>query len=181
MSTPNSDLRGWTELLRDGEPTLALKDRLDEIDRHALDSAVGFAAEHTRRYIATDGEDDGWRGPRPILILYSIGRRTGQLRRNPLLFVERNGVHHLIASNGGAEANPHWFLNVVAQPRVHVRVGAEVYAATASQLTSEERKDLWPSLVHDYPMFADYQAATNRVIPVVALRPSNDDPNPSPA
>lgn len=172
MSSPNSDLGTWIRRLRDPDPDLTLRERLDEIDRVALDSAVGFAAEHTRRYIATDGQDDGWDGPRPILIVYTTGRRSGHLRRNPLLYVERNGVRHLIASNGGADADPQWYRNLVADPRVHVRVGAEVYAATARTLTDAERNRLWPGLVRDYPMFADYQAATERPIPVVALDPT---------
>jgi deazaflavin-dependent oxidoreductase (nitroreductase family) len=172
MTFPNSDLGTWIARLRDRDPGVSLKDRLDDIDREALDNAVGFAAEHCRRYIATDGQDDGWDGPRPILVLYTTGRRTGQLRRNPLLFVERDGIRHLIGSYGGADEHPQWYLNLVDEPAVHVRVGAEVYAATARTLTSSERAAMWPGLVADYPMFADYQAATDREIPVVALDPS---------
>jgi deazaflavin-dependent oxidoreductase (nitroreductase family) len=117
----------------------------------ALDNAHGFAAEHTRRYITTDGADDGWDGPRPILILYTTGRRSGQLRRNPLLYVERAGIRHVIGSHGGADQHPQWYLNLVADPRVHVRVGGDVYAATARTLTSTERAELWPGLQAEYP------------------------------
>jgi deazaflavin-dependent oxidoreductase (nitroreductase family) len=165
----DSDLRSWIAKLRDPDPTIGLKDRLDEIDRDALDNAHGFAAEHTRRYIATDGTDDGWEGPRPILILYTTGRRTGSLRRNPLLYFEHAGVRHVIGSHGGADADPQWYLNLRAEPRVHVRVGSGVYAATARTLAPEERAEMWPALVAAYPMFAEYQAATRRQIPVVAL------------
>lgn len=169
MAHPNSDLGTWIARLREPDPATSLKDRLDEIDREALDNAHGFAAEHTRRYIATDGTDDGWDGPRPILILYTNGRRSGQLRRNPLLYIDRAGVRHVIGSHGGADQHPQWYLNLLADPRVHVRVGAEVYAATARTLTSDERAELWPALQADYPMFADYQSATHREIPLVAL------------
>jgi len=171
MTHPNSDLGTWIARLRDPDPTASLKDRLDDIDREALDNAVGFSAEHTRRYIATGGEDDGWDGPRPILILYTRGRTSGQLRRNPLLYVERDGVAHVIGSYGGADKHPLWYLNLVADPHVFVRVGAEVYSATARTLSTDERDALWPGLVADYPMFGDYQAATTRPIPVVRLEP----------
>ncbi|MEM7091686.1 MAG: nitroreductase family deazaflavin-dependent oxidoreductase [Actinomycetota bacterium] len=171
MSFPNSDLGTWIRRLRDPDAEASLKDRLDEIDRDALDSAVGFAAEHTRRYIATDGKDDGWDGPRPILILYTVGRRSGQLRRNPLLFFEHDGVRHVIGSNGGAAEHPLWYGNLLAEPRVHVRVGAEVLAVTARTRDRAERAELWPHLIASYPMFGDYQAATDRPIPVVGLDP----------
>lgn len=171
MTHPNSDLGTWIARLRDPDPSHSLKDRLDDIDRDALDNAVGFAAEHTRRYIATDGEDDGWDGPRPILILYTRGRTSGQLRRNPLLYVERDGVAHVIGSYGGADEHPQWYLNLVAEPAVYVRRGAEVYAATARTLADADHDDMWPGLVDEYPMFGDYQTATTRRIPVVALDP----------
>lgn len=170
MSTfPNSNLGAWIAQLRQADPSRTLKDSLDEIDRVALDNAVGFAAEHARRYVATDGEDDGWAGPRPILILYTTGRRSGQIRRNPLLFFEQDGERYLIGSKGGDDRHPEWYLNLVAEPRVHVRVMAEVYEADARTLEHDERAALWPELVASYPMFDDYQRATARAIPVVQL------------
>lgn len=171
MTHPNSNLGAWMARLREPDPTTSLKERLDEIDRDALDNAVGFAAEHTRRYIASGGADDGWDGPRPIHILYTRGRRSGQLRRNPLLYVERDGVRHIVGSLGGADHHPQWFHNLTVEPEVYIRVGPEVLAATARPLTADERAAFWPTLVADYPMFGDYQSATTREIPVVALDP----------
>lgn len=165
----HSNLGAWIARLRQADPTLTMKDSLDEIDRVALDNAVGFAAEHARRYVATDGLDDGWEGPRPILVLYTTGRRSGQIRRNPLLFFERDGHRYLIGSKGGDHRHPEWYLNLTARPRVHVRVLAEVYEADARTLDDEARAALWPHLVAQYPMFADYQRATTRQIPVVQL------------
>ena len=165
----HSNLGSWIARLREPDPSASVKDRMDAIDRDALDNVVGFAAEHTRRYIATNGADDGWEGPRPILILYSAGRRTGQLRRNPLLYFERESRRYVIGSKGGAPTQPERYLNVMAQPNVHVRVMADVYAATARTLASDERATLWPELVARYPMFGEYQAATDREIPIVEL------------
>ncbi|MPY91715.1 MAG: nitroreductase family deazaflavin-dependent oxidoreductase [Acidimicrobiia bacterium] len=139
------------------------------LDEAALDNEVGWAAEHTRRYIASDGGDDGWDGPRPILILYTTGRRSGRVRRNPLLYVDHDGQRLLVGSKGGDSAHPSWYLNLLAEPRVHVRVGADVYEARADTLTAEERAAVWPHLVAAYPMFAEYQAGTEREIPLVRL------------
>jgi deazaflavin-dependent oxidoreductase (nitroreductase family) len=167
---PHSNLGAWIRRLRQADATLTLKDSLDEIDRIALDNAVGFAAEHARRYVATDGADDGWDGPRPILILYTTGRRSGAIRRNPLLYVEHETHRYLIGSKGGNDRHPDWYLNLVAEPRVHVRVLAEVYEAQARTLDADERAELWPQIVARYPMFDDYQRATLRPIPVVRLK-----------
>lgn len=146
---------------------------IDALDTVALDSAVGFAAEHARRYIASAGTDDGWDGPRPILILYTRGRATGAVRRNPLLYVDIGGHRHVIGSKGGRPGHPSWYLNLRAEPNVHVRAGADAYAATARTLSSDERADVWPELVARYPMFADYQARTEREIPLVRLEPAS--------
>jgi deazaflavin-dependent oxidoreductase (nitroreductase family) len=171
MAHEHSNLGAWIARLREQDPSATLKASLDAIDAEALDNAVGFAAEHARRYIATDGADDGWAGPRPILVLYTTGRRSGRVRRNPLLYFENDGRRYLIGSKGGDPRHPEWYLNLRAEPRVHVRVMAEVYEADARTLDAGERAALWPELVARYPMFDDYQQATEREIPVVELVP----------
>ncbi len=161
--------RDWTARLRATTEVPAGAD-LHPIERDALDNAVPFAAEHARRYIATGGEDDGWDGPRPILLLYTTGRRSGATRRNPLLYLEHDGERFVIGSKGGDAAHPLWFRNLLDSPQVHVRVGHDFYAATAELLTSGERAAIWPILTARYEMFAGYQARTEREIPVVRLR-----------
>lgn len=146
-----------------------MKDRLDAIDMYALDNAVGFAAEHTRRYIATNGADDGWEGPRAILVLYTTGRRSGSTRRNLVLYVDIGDRRFVIGSKGGAPINPAWYENLVANSRVHVRVMAEVYEATARPVGVDDRAVVWPTIVERYPMFGEYQANSDRMIPVVEL------------
>ena len=130
----HSDLGNWIKRLRAPDPELGLKAAVDTIDREALDNAHGFSAEHCGRYIATDGADDGWDGPRPILILYTTGRQSGTTRRNPLLHFDYENRRYLIASYGGAPQHPAWYLNLVAQPLVHLRVMDEVYEASARVL-----------------------------------------------
>ncbi len=165
----HSNLGQWMARLRD--PSTRPDIDPAAIDDGAVDSAVSFSAEHTRRYLATGGADDGWDGPGPILILYTRGRRSGEWRRNPLLYVDHEGRRHVIASLGGAPKHPQWYRNLVDDPHVRLQVGAERYEATARTLTSEERAAFWPQLVERYPMFRDYQAATDREIPVVELVP----------
>ena len=171
MEERSSNLGAWIAALRERDPDASLKDTLDAIDRDALDNAVGFAAEHARRYVATDGADDGWQGPRPILLLYTTGRRSGRIRRNPLLYFEHAGRRYVIGSKGGDDRHPEWYLNLRDEPAVHVRVMADVYEADARTLAAAEREALWPDLVARYPMFDEYQAETERPIPVVELVP----------
>jgi F420H(2)-dependent quinone reductase len=161
--------KAWIAKLR--EPVdVAASGELYPIERDAIDSAVPFAAEHARRYIATGGKDDGWEGPRPILLLYTTGRRSGDVRRNPLLFLEHENERYIVGSKGGAPAHPLWFLNLRDEPRVHVRVNEDFYPAVAELLSGEERARIWPILTARYSMFADYQANTPREIPLVRLR-----------
>ncbi|MFN0025562.1 MAG: nitroreductase/quinone reductase family protein [Acidimicrobiales bacterium] len=173
-----TNLRAWTAGLRDQPEGVAPDDRgqpggpgLPEIDRVAVDTTVSFAAAHANRYVASNGEDDGWDGPRPILILYTKGRRSGAIRRNPLLYLERDGSRYIIGSLGGAPNHPQWYGNLGADPNVSVRVMDQVYECTARTVTAAEREVLWPVLVAGYPMFAEYQARTDRVIPIVQLHP----------
>jgi deazaflavin-dependent oxidoreductase (nitroreductase family) len=174
MAEVEGGLGDWTRQLRKAPADTSetsVRDRVDAIDAVALDNEVPFAAAHARRYVASDGEDDGWEGPRPILILYTKGRRSGAVRRNPLLYVEHDGHRHVIGSKGGVDGHPSWYLNLRDEPRVHVRVMAEVYEADARTLDDDERAALWPHLVAGYPMFAEYQARTQRQIPVVLIDP----------
>ena len=162
----------WIAALENlGRPT-ELPAGLDPIEAHAVDSAVGFAAEHARRYVASGGLDDGWAGPRPILLLYTRGRRSGTIRRNPLLYFDHGGVRLVVGSKGGDPGHPSWYLNLAEEPRVHVRVMDAFYAATAETLPLEERAAAWPALVAEYPMFERYQRRASRTIPLVRLVPA---------
>ncbi len=168
-STNITPPKAWTTKLK-VRAHLPIDVDLDPIERDAIDSAVPFAAEHARRYIATAGKDDGWEGPRPILLLYTTGRRSGDIRRNPLLYLEHEAERFVVGSKGGAAAHPLWFSNLLAQPQVHVRVDADFYPAVAEVLSPEERARIWPTLTQRYEMFADYQARTEREIPLARLR-----------
>lgn len=107
----------------------------------------------------------------PVALLTTIGRKTGEPRVSPLLFL-REGVRViLVASQGGAAKNPMWYLNLKANPQVTIQIKDEVLHLTARDATAEERAEYWPQLVAMYSSFDDYQSWTERVIPIVICDP----------
>jgi deazaflavin-dependent oxidoreductase (nitroreductase family) len=127
--------------------------------------------EINRRTIAqfrAGGEIEGMQRDR-LVLLTTTGRRSGRAVTTPLMF-HRDGDRVLvIASNVGAPAHPNWYLNLVADPAVTVELADETYAATATPLEGDERRRVWTLLTSTYPFFAEHEAKTDRVIPVVAL------------
>ena len=161
--------KAWIEKLGDEVEIAGSFADLDPIERDAVDGSVPFAAQHARRYIATAGQDDGWGGPRPILLLYTVGRKSGTIRRNPVLFFEHAGGRYIMGSKGGDPADPSWFVNLQANPNVHIRIDAEFFAVRAEVVGAEERATVWPELTAVYPMFASYAKRTEREIPLIRL------------
>jgi deazaflavin-dependent oxidoreductase (nitroreductase family) len=108
-----------------------------------------------------------------IVLLSTVGRRTGQRRTSPMMFHRDDagmpGRIVVIASNMGAPQHPAWYLNLVEQPRVTVELDTESYDAVATPLVGAERERVWAELKRLYPFFADHEAATTRTIPVVAI------------
>ena len=136
-----------------------------------LESAAHlFGDEHVRSYLETNGEIGyRWREDAPIAILFTTGRTTGEQRTNPLIFGRDGDDVVLVASKGGAPEHPAWYLNLEAEPRVQVQVKGEVFDAVARTAEGAERERLWPEAVKAWPQYADYQAVTDRKIPVVVL------------
>jgi deazaflavin-dependent oxidoreductase (nitroreductase family) len=114
------------------------------------------------------GEIEGMHRDR-IILLTTTGARTGRRRTTPMMFHHDGGRLLVVASNVGAPKHPDWYRNLVADPRVTVEVGDETYPAVATTLEGAERARAWPMLKESYPFFADHEARTERVIPVVAL------------
>ncbi|MET8122086.1 nitroreductase/quinone reductase family protein [Micromonospora sp. NPDC005189] len=133
------------------------------------DSPVGWVASHIRRYVETDGADGGTFHGIPSLLLTTRGRRTGTLRRTALMYGRDGDNHLLVASNGGADKHPAWYLNLSADPTVEIQVGAERFAARARTATAEERVRLWPVMTKVFPTYARYQKGTDREIPLVVI------------
>jgi len=109
---------------------------------------------------------------RNTLILTTRGRKTGRQIAKPLLYVEADGRLYLVASYGGSDRPPAWYLNLVANPEVSVQLGWAHKTCRARTLSNEEALPIWPKLLAIYPPYADYQKETARVIPIVELTPS---------
>ncbi|MCC6642749.1 MAG: nitroreductase family deazaflavin-dependent oxidoreductase [Deltaproteobacteria bacterium] len=107
----------------------------------------------------------------PVLLLTTVGRKTGASRVAPLLYLEDGDNLVIVASKGGMSHHPTWYLNVQAHPDVEVEVGSERRNMRARTADAAERSALWPRLVEMYRDYDDYQARTERVIPVVILSP----------
>jgi deazaflavin-dependent oxidoreductase (nitroreductase family) len=137
-----------------------------------LDSARDWVAEHTRRYVESGGKDGYmWRGV-PTLVLTTRGRKTKRLRRNALIFGRHGDAYVVVASYGGAPDHPLWYRNLVAEPQVTIQVGPDVMTGTARDATKAEKAALWPQMVDIWPAYDEYQARTDRDIPVVIIEPS---------
>ena len=107
----------------------------------------------------------------PILLLNTIGRKTGQVRTNPLLYLKDGETIVLVASYGGAPTHPIWWLNLRAHPQAEIEIGSQKSTVIARQADEEERQRLWPLLVAMFPNYAEYQKKTTREIPVILLQP----------
>jgi len=128
-----------------------------------------FGVEHVRAYRETDGERGyHWRGT-TILLLNTEGRTSGQLRTMPLIHRTDGDRWIVVASKGGAPENPSWFENLKANPEVTIQVKAETIPVTASVAAGDERSRLWSLMTEVWPAYDEYQARTDREIPVVVL------------
>lgn len=105
----------------------------------------------------------------PILLLHTTGARSGLERVNPMMYLEDDGRMFVFASKAGADTHPDWYHNLLKTPDVTVEVGTETFAATATPLAEDERASVYAKQAALYPGFAEYQAKTSRVIPVVEL------------
>ena len=109
----------------------------------------------------------------PVIILTSKGARTGTLRKTPLMRVEHDGRYAAVASLGGAPTHPVWYHNLVAEPRVELQDGPVKRDMVAREVEGQERDEWWERSVAAYPDYADYQAKTERRIPVFVLEPAD--------
>ena len=129
-----------------------------------------FGDEHISQYEATNGEVGYlWNGA-TCLVLHTKGRKTGELRKFPLIFGQRGDDLVLVASKGGAPEHPGWYLNLLAHPDdVVVQVKADVIPVRARTAEGAERSELWDLMLEQWPDYDGYQANTDREIPVVVL------------
>lgn len=108
---------------------------------------------------------------RPLLLLHTTGAKSGQARLHPLMYQRVDGGYAIFGSKGGAPTHPAWYHNVVALPEVEIEVGTVRLPVRARVATGAERDVIWTKQKADFPFFADYEAGTDRAIPVVILEP----------
>jgi deazaflavin-dependent oxidoreductase (nitroreductase family) len=108
----------------------------------------------------------------PICLVTTIGRKSGEPRVAPLLYLQDGASVVLVASKGGMSHHPLWYRNLQANPAVEVEIGTDKVPMTARTASDAEKQTLWPRLVAMYPDYDDYQARTTRNIPVLILSPS---------
>lgn len=127
---------------------------------------------NTWLYRKTDGKIGGkFLKGAPVALLTTTGRKTGEPRVSPLLYLREGNRVILVASQGGAATNPMWYLNLKAKPAVSVQIKDETLHLTARDATEAERTSYWPKLTAMYSSFDDYQSWTDRVIPIVICDP----------
>src|SRR5947209_69706 len=117
-----------------------------------VDPPPGWQRDHVQRYVASSGaEGHEWRPGVPTLLLTTVGRRSGTARRTPLIYGRDDDRYLVVASKGGADDPPAWYLNLLAEPHVRVQVGPDVFDATATTATEQEQPRLWKTMAEIWP------------------------------
>ncbi|MEU9032407.1 nitroreductase family deazaflavin-dependent oxidoreductase [Streptomyces sp. NPDC048383] len=140
---------------------------------HPSDPREGtWQSDHVKLYVGSGGaEGQYWNGTRTLL-LTTLGRVSGKPVRTPLIYGEDGGRYLVVASKGGDDAHPLWYRNLTEHPEVRVQVGPKVVQGTSRTATPEERAVFWPIMVGHWPAYEEYQARTDREIPIVVIEPS---------
>jgi deazaflavin-dependent oxidoreductase (nitroreductase family) len=108
---------------------------------------------------------------KPIILLTTIGAKSGKIRKTPLMRVEHGGEYAVVASLGGAPKNPVWYYNIKAHPQVELQDGADTKDYQAREVFGDEKAAWWERAVEAWPDYAEYQTKTDRQIPVFVLTP----------
>ena len=134
-------------------------------------STADWARKQAEAYEASDCAKANTIAGKPVVVLTSLGARTGMLRKTALMRVEHDGEYAAVASLGGSRNHPVWYYNVVANPHVELQDGATRRDYAAHEVTGAEKALWWERAVAAYPDYADYQRRTDREIPVFVLTP----------
>jgi deazaflavin-dependent oxidoreductase (nitroreductase family) len=128
-----------------------------------------YGREHVERYQQTEGaEGHEWRGT-TVLLLTTIGRKTGKRYTTPLIYRKQGDAYTIVASKGGDDQPPQWYVNLKVNPEVEVQVLGDKFTARARTATPEEKPALWKAMAETWPDYDEYQKKTDREIPVVVL------------
>ncbi|GAA1403096.1 MULTISPECIES: nitroreductase family deazaflavin-dependent oxidoreductase [Oerskovia] len=132
-------------------------------------STSDWARKQAELYESSGGTKGTTLRGMPVVILWTLGAKSGKIRKTPLMRVEHDGAYAVVASLGGAPQHPVWYHNIVANPHVELQDGPERHDYTAREVTGEEKALWWERAVAAYPDYASYQERTDREIPVFVL------------
>ncbi|MGB3896103.1 MAG: nitroreductase family deazaflavin-dependent oxidoreductase [Mycolicibacter sinensis] len=134
-------------------------------------SPLDWSRENAEKYMSSGGAEGTVMKGKPVILLTTVGAKTGKLRKTPLMRVEHEGQYAIVASLGGAPKNPVWYYNVVKNPRVELQDGTVTGDYEAREVFGDEKAIWWERAVAAWPDYADYQKKTDRQIPVFVLTP----------
>jgi deazaflavin-dependent oxidoreductase (nitroreductase family) len=133
-----------------------------------------FSREQAELFERTNGAEGNEMQGKPIIVLTTLGARSGKIRKTPLMRVEHDGEYLVVASKGGAPEHPTWYHNIVGAPLVELQDGPVRKDYTPRELSGQEREIWWERAVEAWPAYADYATKTDRLIPVFLLTPVED-------
>jgi deazaflavin-dependent oxidoreductase (nitroreductase family) len=141
------------------------------LDGEYAPSTAGWARKQAEAYERSGGSDAADLRGRPVIVLTSVGAKTGKLRKTALMRVEHDGTYAVVASLGGAPKHPVWYFNLKANPHVELQDGPTKRDYLAREVSGDEKAIWWDRAVEAWPDYAKYQAKTQRIIPVFVLDP----------
>lgn len=137
-------------------------------------SPAAWVREQVETYETSGGTQGTTMRGMPVVVLTMRGAKSGKVRKVPLMRVEHEGSYCAVASLGGAPKHPVWYFNLLADPRVDVQDGPRAHSMVAREVSGTEKAQWWQRAVEAYPDYADYQAKTDREIPLFVLEPASD-------
>ncbi|MCW2650718.1 MAG: hypothetical protein QOE41_3315 [Mycobacterium sp.] len=132
-------------------------------------STSDWAREQAEKYMESGGADGTEMQGKPVILLTTVGAKSGKLRKTPLMRVEHGGEYAVVASLGGAPKHPVWYYNLKANPRVELQDGTDRHEYAAREVSGDEKATWWDRAVQAWPDYAGYQKKTDRQIPVFVL------------
>jgi F420H(2)-dependent quinone reductase len=135
-------------------------------------SSASWSRDQVQAYESSGGTAGNDLNGKPVIILTSLGAKSGKLRKTPLMRVEHDGEYAVVASLGGAPKHPVWYYNLAVNPHVELQDGSVKQDYTAREVEGTEREAWWERAVAAWPDYANYQKKTTRIIPVFVLTPA---------
>jgi deazaflavin-dependent oxidoreductase (nitroreductase family) len=168
---------GWDRLgYRDRALAVCCQSRGGQVPGRHLDGRTLLVSDWNATIIeefrANGGAVGGQFAGAPLLLLHTVGARSGQRRVNPVMYQKVDGGYAVFASKAGAPVNPDWYHNLLAHPQVTAEIGTQTVELVARVADGDERERIWAAQKAAYPGFADYERKTTRQIPVIVLEPA---------